>query len=340
MAGRFERTGTVAFDGAGPVLLSSASVVGPNEGNGPLGGYFDLVLPDELWGESSWERTERRMLREGARLAVEKAGLRNEDMAFFVAGDLLDQIVSANFTAHALSVPFLGVYAACATSAESLGLAALLAERTGGYALCATASHHNTAERQYRFPVELGVQRRPTAQWTATAAAAFVVGAVGEGVRITHFTIGRVMDLGRKDPNDMGSAMAPAAADTIHRHLRATGRSAADYDLILTGDLGKVGQPITRELLAKEGVDLEKTRFEDSGLLLYDENKLDVHAGGSGAGASAAVLSSLLHRMRAKEFRRLLLVATGALLSPTTVQQGDSIPAVAHAVALEVGDEA
>ncbi|NPV90361.1 MAG: stage V sporulation protein AD [Firmicutes bacterium] len=318
-----------------PVILSTSSIVGGMEGNGPFGKSFDYVLEDSHFGERSWEQAESKMLREAVKLALGKASLASKDIDMMLAGDLLNQIVAANLAAREIGVPFLGLYGACSTMAESLSLSAMLVD--GGFAqrvVAATSSHHDTAERQYRFPTEMGVQRPPWAQWTVTGAGAFVVVKEGAGPVITHATLGKVIDLGTTDSNNMGASMAPAATDTLINHFRDTGRSPADYDLILTGDLGQVGKSIAREMLQKEGCDPGES-FEDCGVLIYKDEQ-DAHAGGSGCACSAVMLAGpVLERMAQGNYQRILLVGTGALLSTLTVQQGESIPTIAHLVVIE-----
>ncbi len=317
------------------VVRGWSSVAGPMEGAGPLGERFDEVTPDDRLGERSVERAERRYMRRAVDLLLEKTGVEAGDVDVFLAGDLLDQLVTSSFTARELGLPYVGMYGACATSALLLGTgAALVSAGLVRRVIVATASHHLAAERQYRFPVELGVQRAPTAQWTATGGAAFLLEADGDGPRLTHFTLGRVQDMGLKDPGNMGGAMAPAAAHTLTAHFADSGRAPGDYDLILTGDLARVGHPLARKVLEEDGIELGE-RFEDAGILLYREDQ-DVHAGGSGTACSALVTAAtLLPDLGAGRLRRALMVATGSLHSPTTYQQGESIPVIAHAVALE-----
>ena len=317
-------------------IASSATVVGPFEAQGPLGPLFDRVVQDDLCGEKSYERAELCLLRGAVELLLDRAEVSATDVDLLIGGDLLDQITTTNFAGRDLGVPLLGVYSACATTSESLLLGALaVTSKAASTVVCATASHHLSAERQYRFPLELAVQRAPTAQWTATGGAAFLLGRNDEGLaRIVAATVGTVQDYGLKDPNNMGAAMAPAAADTILRHFRARGQASRDYDLILTGDLARAGLPLLEELLGEEG-ERPAHRLQDAGVLLYDPSQ-DVHAGGSGAACSALVLASLvLPRLRRGELRRVLLVATGSLHSPRSYQQGETIPTVAHAVELE-----
>jgi stage V sporulation protein AD len=325
---------TLAFRHA-PVILASSSIVGPMEGKGPLGEYFDEVRDDQLWGQKTWEKAESKLVEDAVLKALQKAGIPKHLVDFLFAGDLLNQITVSNFAAGQLSIPFFGVYGACSTFAEAICLGAMTID--GGYAgvvVAAASSHHDTAERQYRYPTEFGVQRPPTAQWTATAAGAALLAGAGDGPRVTYATVGKVVDFGIRDPNNMGAAMAPAAADTIRQHLHDTGRSASYYDLIVTGDLGRVGLPLAQDTLKGDGIEAAD-RFADCGILLYSEEQ-DVHAGGSGCGCSAAVFGGyLMQRLEKGDLKKILLVATGALHSPMTYLQGENIPAVAHAVAIE-----
>lgn len=332
---------TVQF-GDPPVVVAAASVVGPMEGQGPLGSCFDVVTEDEKLGKSSWEDAETEFMKRSCRLALDKAGLKPEDVDLLFAGDLLNQLTCCNFAARDLNIPYYGLFNACATFTEGLSLAGMALD--GGYAvqaLVSTCSHNKTAERQYRFPTELGTQRPPTAQWTVTGAGSVLLSndASLPGVRITHATVGRVVDVGVQDPFDMGSAMAPAAVSTIRQHLQDTGRRIEDYDRVVTGDLARIGSSIAEELLREAGVEVGK-RLLDCGTAVYDSKRQDVHSGGSGAGCSSTVFASyLMQQLEQQEFERILLVATGALLSPTTYQQGHSIPAVAHAAAVEYREE-
>ncbi|NPV70905.1 MAG: stage V sporulation protein AD [Firmicutes bacterium] len=322
-----------------PVIASSAAVAGPKEGRGPLGAEYDLVLEDLRDGQKCWERAETRMLSRAVQICLDKVGLKPNDIQFFIAGDLLNQITCANAVARDLSIPFVGIYGACSTLAEGMAIGSMLID--GGFAervMVATSSHHNTAERQYRYPTEFGAQRTPASQWTVTGAGAFLLAAKGTGPRVTHATVGSVVDMGMKDVNDMGSAMAPAAASTIRAHFTDTGRTPADYDVVLTGDLASVGKALCDELLKQQGLDLSG-RYEDCGLMVLRKDQ-DVHAGASGCACSALVLSGrVLKLLEAGKYRRVLMVATGALHSPLTYQQGESIPCIAHGIAIErVGD--
>jgi stage V sporulation protein AD len=319
-----------------PVIISSGTVVGPKEGQGPLGSYFHQVCDDTLLGETSWERAERSLLKQAFQLALDSAELQPENIDVLLAGDLLNQIISANYTARDLGIPFLGLYGACSTMVESMLLGAMLID--GGFAsnvLQGASSHFNTAERQYRAPAEFGNQRALSAQWTVTGAGATVISAKGTGPRITHVTIGKIVDLGVKDAPDMGSAMAPAVADTIITHFAELGRNPKDYDLIISGDLAGIGKALTKRLVSNAGYELGDI-YADCGCIIYDPTQ-DTHAGGSGCGCSAVVMASyLLQEMTRGKFRRVLAIGSGALLSPIATMQGESIPSIGHAVVLEV----
>jgi len=325
------------------------TVAGPEEARGPLGHAFDTIAPDFEWGEASFERSERLYLTRAIEGALNAGSWSGDAIDLHMGGDLLDQLTSHNFVARDAMVPFVGVFSACATLGAGLGMAAT-ALCAGGVerALVTASSHYYTAERQYRYPTELGVQRLPTNQRTATGAVAFVLEAPdGDGrnrddaadrsagsIRITRFTVGRVRELGVKDPNNMGAAEAPAAADTLVRHFAQPGVRPEDYDLVLTGDLASIGLPLARALCEEQGLDLG-SRWQDAGALLYDRDQ-PVDAGGSGAACCGLVLAATaLPALRAGEMGRVLFVATGSLHSKTTYQQGDVIPCVAHAVELE-----
>ena len=320
-----------------PRIRSYASIAGQKEASGPLGHTFDETFTDDTLGQKSWERAEAKMLERAADLALSKAKVYADGVDVFLGGDLLNQIVSSGYTARQLGIPFLGLYGACSTMAESLLLGAMLID--GGFAdtaFCATCSHFSTAERQYRFPLELGNQRTPTAQWTVTGAGATLLGRESPlPLCIESVTIGSVWDLKQTDANNMGAAMAPAAMQTLKSHLDDLHRIPEDYDLIVTGDLGHVGYDLMKLLCRKEGIELDQ-RYIDCGCEIFDVSQ-DVHSGGSGCGCSAVSLNGwLLGRMLKGEIRKMLFLATGALMSPTMSQQGESIPGVAHAVSLEV----
>lgn len=321
-----------------PRIIASAAVGGKREGEGPLKDCFDRVSADSYFGEESWERAESHMIRECFDLACNKAGLAAAP-DYIIAGDLLNQCMSSAFAMKDSGAPYFGVYGACSTMAESLTLAAMLVD--GGYAetACAvTGSHFCTAERQYRYPLEYGGQRTPTSQWTVTGAGAAIVGAQGRGPYISQVTTGRIVDAGINDANNMGAAMAPAAYDTLCAHFADTGRAPEYYDAIFTGDLGALGHDIVQDMFAADGVKLG-ARYMDCGVLIYDLRTQDVHAGGSGCGCCASVLCGhILPAMRKGIWKRVLVAATGALMSPTSAQQGASIPGICHAVAIESED--
>lgn len=316
-------------------ILSNSAVVGPMEGNGQLIGSFDHVYDDLYMGEDTWEKAERKMLDDAVHIAMQKANLSENEIEIYIAGDLLNQNITASFSAKDKDIPYMGVYGACSSSMLALSLASALVD--GGfakYALSGVSSHNCTAEKQYRYPTEYGGQKPDTAQWTVTGAGASIIGVGESGPRIRYATIGQVEDLGMKNPLDMGSAMAPAAAKTIQTHFEDTGRGPDDYDLIVTGDLASVGHPIARELLEKEGYHMGE-RFQDCGLMIYSSDQ-EVFAGGSGCGCSAVVTyGHLLDEMKKGKYNNILVVATGALLSPISYQQKESIPCIAHAVAIE-----
>lgn len=325
---------TIVFDDP-PCLTCWASIVGPKEGQGPWGESFDVRLDDYLLGEKTWEKAESKLLQDTVALALSKRGLEIDDAEILLAGDLLNQITSASFAARTLNIPFLGLYGACSTMAESLILASVMID--GGFcqrSIAATSSHHYSAERQFRFPIEQGVQRPPSAQWTVTAAGAAVLEKGVLGPRVKSATIGKIIDMGQDDANNMGAAMAPAAADTIKMHLLDLNLPPDYYDLIITGDLGNIGAALVQQLFNQEGL-APKPNYSDCGIMIFDE-KQDVHAGASGCGCAAAMLCGpLLARMQCGALNKLLFVATGALMSPTTSFQGESIPCIAHAVAIE-----
>ena len=320
-----------------PAISGFASVVGQLEGEGPLKATFDYISEDSYFGEKTWEKAESHMIKQCFELACGKASISPNSLDMIFSGDLLNQCVSSSFAMKDSQVPYFGLYGACSTMAEGLGLAALMLD--GGYArsACAvTGSHFCSAERQYRFPLEYGGQRCPTAQWTVTGAGAVVLCAGAVGPRVTHVTPGIITDAGIKDANSMGAAMAPAAYDTIKAHFDDTGRGPDDYDAIFTGDLGALGHDILQSLFERDGVKLG-CLYMDCGVLLFDRNTQDVHAGGSGCGCSASVLGGHILRGVSKGvWKRVLFAATGALMSPLSSQQGASIPGICHAVAIEM----
>ena len=327
-------TQSVRFD-APPSILSFAAIGGKKEQEGPLASYFDFLSGDTTFGQKSWEKAESELQKRALDTALHKLDVKYKDLDALFAGDLLNQCIGSAFAMRETGIPFLGLYGACSTMAESLLLAS--AAVNAGYArrtAALTSSHFASAERQYRFPLGYGGQRTPTAQWTATAAGCCVVGRGSRGPYVTGATAGRIVDLGIKDANNMGAAMAPAAVDTLERHFQDFGVSPADYDLIVTGDLGALGKQIVLEQTAKDGYDLSQN-YDDCGVLLFSAKKQDVHSGGSGCGCSASVLCGyLLRRMQEGSLKNLLFCATGALLSPVSTWQGESIPGICHAVAI------
>lgn len=318
-----------------PKILSFSSVVGQKEGEGPLGNYFDAVCSDPLLGAKNWEQAESMLQKKAALLALEKAGLAPEDIRYLFSGDLLGQIIATSFGMMDLQIPMFGLYGACSTAGEALSLASMCV--SAGYAdhvLAVTSSHFASAEKQFRFPLEYASQRPLSTTWTVTGSGAFVVGTRGQ-VKITGITTGKIVDYGIKDSMNMGAAMAPAAADTIYRHLIDFERGPEDYDLIVTGDLGTVGRDLLLELLMAKGFDLQKKHF-DCGIAIFDDRTQDTHAGGSGCGCSAVTLAGyLLPKLERGEFKRILFLPTGALLSTVSFNEGQSIPGICHGVVLE-----
>ncbi|ABO49994.1 Stage V sporulation AD family protein [Desulforamulus reducens MI-1] len=320
-----------------PTILATGTVVGPFEGKGPLANDFDLIHGDLWLGQDSYEKAEKKMLEEACEVAVNKSGLQKQDIQFFLGGDLLNQIISSSFAARTMAVPYLGLFGACSTSMEGLALGSLLIDsKSAKYLICGTGSHNTAVEKQFRYPTEYGGQKPPTAQWTVTGAGVALLGPEGDGPRVTSATIGKVVDMGLSDPFNMGGAMAPAAVDTITAHFRDLDLSPREYDLIATGDLGRVGHTIARDLLVQHGMEIPEEIFTDCGLLIYNQDQ-PVQAGGSGCGCAAVVTyGHILNRMKKGELKKVLIIATGALLSPLSYQQNESIPCIAHAVSLEM----
>ena len=323
-----------------PVITHWASVAGKKESEGPLAHTFDIKSRDPYFGQKTWEQGEKQMQKLALGKLAEKAGMKTDDFDLVFSGDLLNQCIGSSFTLRNLGIPHLGLYGACSTMAESLLLSSMAVG--GGFAdnaVAMTSSHFASSERQYRFPLGYGGQRTPTAQWTATAAGCCILGDQGDGPYITHVTCGKIVDMGITDVNNMGAAMAPAAYDTLSALFRETKTGPGDYDLIVTGDLGALGHAIVTDLFRRDGVDLSRN-YQDCGLLLYDLEKQDMHAGGSGCGCSAAVLNGyLLDGLRRGRWRRLVFAPTGALLSPTSSFQGESVPGICHAVVFSAGKE-
>lgn len=319
-----------------PKIISTYSIVGPKEGEGPLKQYFDEILDDDTCGKNSYEKAESDMMFNAIKEAINRAGIQQSDVNYLFAGDLLNQIISSSFAAREFKIPFFGLYGACSTMSESLSLASLIMD--GGFAdyvVAATSSHFSAAERQFRFPLEYGSQRSRTAQWTVTGSGAMVLGKEGDFPEITYVTTGVVKDYGVMDPNNMGAAMAPAAVDTIYKHFKDTGRTPKDYDIIATGDLGKVGRSITDKLLLEYGYDMRDNHI-DCGDIIFNNDLQGTDSGGSGCGCSAVVASGYIYKkLMRKEIKSALLISTGALMSTTSSLQGESIPGIAHAVAIE-----
>ena len=327
---------TIAF-ASPPCIMAEAAVVGKKEGQGPLRDRFDRVSNDSYFGEKSWEKAESKMLKECFDLVVSKAAISPRELQYILAGDLLNQCTGSAFAVRDSGIPFFGLYGACSTMGESLSLAAMLID--GGFAgkVCAmTSSHFCSAERQFRLPLEYGGQRSPTAQWTVTGAGAAILSANGIGPRITHITTGKIVDAGITDGSNMGAAMAPAACDSLVAHFRDTGRKPDYYDAVITGDLGSFGHEILAELMAMEGYKMPKM-FSDCGLLIFNVKHQDTHCGGSGCGCAASVLCGhIVKCMREGLWKRVLFAPTGALMSPVSSMQGESIPGICHALAIEM----
>ena len=326
---------TILFDNP-PTILECASIVGPKEAEGPLCKYFDQTLEDEFWGEKSWEKAESKIIKETVNLVISKSGISNQEIDICFAGDLLNQCISSNFGLRDTNVPFFGIFGACSTFVESMSLAAICSESFANYSLCATSSHFCSAEKQFRFPLELGNQRPQSAQWTVTGSGSAIISKTGQGPYITAITPGKIVDMGIKDANNMGAAMAPAFADTLVTHFLDTGRTPNYYDAIISGDLGYVGKDIVIDIMASQGYNI-KSNYNDCGILIFDKNKQDTHSGGSGCGCAATVFSGYLYKqLQEKKIKRLLLIATGALMNSTSSHQGESIPGIAHAVSIEI----
>lgn len=319
-----------------PTITGYASVVGKMEGEGPLKSSFDYISDDSYFGEKTWEKAESAMLKQCFDLSCGKAGIAPSSLNYIFSGDLLNQCMGSSIALKDSGVPYFGLYGACSTMGESLSLTAMSID--GGFAdmSCAlTSSHFCSSERQYRFPLEYGGVRAPTAQWTVTGAGSVIIGAHCSGPCVTHITTGCITDAGIVDATNMGAAMAPSAYATLKAHFADTGRDPRYYDAIFTGDLGKLGHDILQDLFHADGVDLGAI-YTDCGILIYDSDAQDVHAGGSGCGCSASVLCGhILRAMEGGVWNKVLFAPTGALLSPTSSQQGDSIPGICHAVAIE-----
>ena len=319
-----------------PVVTAQASVGGKLESEGPLSRYFDYISRDTYFGEKSWEKAESAMLKKCFELSLQKAALTPESLDYIFSGDLLNQCVGSAFGLKDSSVPYFGLYGACSTMAEALSLGAMAIDAGYAKTVCAiTSSHFCSAERQYRFPLNYGGLRTPTSQWTTTASGSVILSDCGAGPVITHVTTGHIVDAGVKDPNNMGAAMAPAALETLCTHFADTGRSPDYYDVIVTGDLGVIGSEILCELAAPAGYDISKNHA-DCGKMIFDMSSATIDAGGSGCGCGASVLAGyFLPKLKSGEIKRLLFAATGALMSPVTAMQKESILGICHAVAIE-----
>ena len=334
------KSGKRSIQPAQPVYIENwASVAGKKESEGPLASTFDIKSQDTYFGQKTWEQGEKQMQKLALTKLAEKADMRPNQFDVVFSGDLLNQCIGSSFTLRNLGIPHLGLYGACSTMAESLLMAAMCVG--GGFAdkaVAMTSSHFASSERQYRFPLGYGGQRTPTSQWTVTGSGAALVCASGKGPRITGCTVGCVRDLGIKDANNMGAAMAPAAYDTIRTHLEDFGKGPEDFDLIVTGDLGQLGKEMLLELSKRDGLSLGG-KLTDCGTLVFDNTVQDVHSGGSGCGCSAITLCGyLLGKLSSGKLKKILFCGTGALLSPTSTQQGLPIPGVCHAVAIEGGN--
>ena len=317
-------------------IIETASIVGPKESNGPLSSFFDKCLDDEFWGEKTWEKAESKIIRETANMAIGKSGIPINEIDYCFSGDLLNQCISSSFGLREINIPFYGIFGACSTFVEGLSLASMILDGGAGTnCLCATSSHFCSAEKQFRFPLELGNQRPPTSQWTVTGAGSAVLSKNGNSPYVTHITPGKIIDMGIKDANNMGAAMAPAAFDTLITHLKDTNRSPNFYDVIITGDLGYIGKDILRDLCQAKGYNINNN-YEDCGVLIFDKLKQDTHSGGSGCACIATVFSGYFFKqLKDKKINKVLLIATGALMNATSSQQGESIPGIAHAIAIE-----
>lgn len=324
---------TLIFRNA-PRIIATGTIAGPKECAGIVGEFVDRQLSDDMFGEDTFEKAECKMLSTAIDTAIENAGLKRSDIDVLFSGDLLNQIISASFAARDFDIPFLGVYSACSTMSESMLLAAAMVN--AGYAkraVAATGSHFASAERQYRYPLEQGTTRPPQSQWTVTGAGGCIIADKGEGISIVGGTIGKVVDFGVTDVNNMGAAMAPACADTLMRHFRDTGTSPDDYDMIVSGDLGALGSRILKDLTWEKGYDISRNHV-DCGEIVYKVIE-DEFQGGSGAGCSAVVFNSyIMAKLISGQFSRVLFAATGALLSTVSSGQGESIPCISHAVEL------
>lgn len=333
-----KRLGSQSLEFETPInIISSASIVGPKEANGPLAKYFDKCLENEFWNEKTWEKAESKIIKETVNMSIVKSGIAPSRLNYCFAGDLLNQCISSSFGLRDLSIPYYGIFGACSTFGEGIQLGAIFLESgAADNVVCSVSSHFCSAEKQFRFPLELGNQRPQTSQWTVTGAGSVILSKSGSGPRITTITTGKVVDMGIKDVNNMGAAMAPAALDTLITHFKDTGRSPNYYDGIFTGDLGYIGKEIVLENAKLKGYNI-KNNYNDCGVLIFDKEKQDTHSGGSGCACSATVFCGYLYKqLLEKKMKKILLIPTGALTNATTAQQGESIPGIAHAVSIEI----
>lgn len=326
---------SIGFENA-PYLISSGSIVGKKEADGPLGALFDQIDKTDLFGESTWEAAEGKMQKEACLIALGKAELKPEKVRYLFGGDLLRQGIATSMGVEALQIPMFGLFGACSTSGEALALSSMsVAAGYGEYMLAVTSSHFGSAEKEFRFPLGYANQRPLSSQWTVTGSGAFLVGTRPSHVKITGITIGKIVDYGFKDSQNMGACMAPAACDTIVQNLNDFGRKESDYDRIFTGDLGYVGQSILFDLMRKQGKDI-KPNHADCGMIIFDRQMQNTNAGGSGCGCAAVTLSSyILPRIESGEWNRVLFVPTGALMSTVSYNEGESVPGIAHGIVLE-----
>ena len=326
---------SIAFE-TPPYIEESASIVGKKEGEGPLGTLFDMVEEDNLFGEKTWEEAESTMQKEACLLALGKAHLEPEKIRYLFGGDLLRQGVATSLGVEELHIPMFGLYGACSTSGEALALASMsVAAGYGERMLAVTSSHFGSAEKEFRFPLGYANQRPLSAHWTVTGSGAFIVGKSKSHVRISGVTVGKIVDYGLKDSQNMGACMAPAACDTIIQNLEDFARKEEDYARIITGDLGYVGQSILFDLMRGKGYDIKKNHM-DCGMTIFDQNLQDTHAGGSGCGCAAATLSAyILPKISRGEWKKVLFVPTGALMSTVSYNEGASVPGIAHGIVLE-----
>ena len=327
---------TLKFDN--PItILETASIVGPKEADGPMADYFDKCLTDEFWEEKTWEKAESKIIKETVNMNIMKAGISSTDINYCFAGDLLNQCISSSFGLRELGIPLYGIFGACSTFVEGMQLSSIFID--GGAAdkcIASTSSHFCSAEKQFRFPLELGNQRPPTSQWTVTGAGSAILSKCGNGPYVTHITPGKITDMGITDANNMGAAMAPAFVDTLITHFKDTGRSPNYYDAIISGDLGHIGKDIAIDLALSKGYNI-KNNYNDCGVLMFDKQTQDTHSGGSGCACLGTIFSGYFFKqLKEQKIKRILVIATGALMNSTSTQQGESIPGIAHALSIEI----